>query len=569
MRLLLPLVLASVVLSGCGRLRFEDLPLVQDNSRDEAGVRLDAGTGSNGDAANPSAVEASVVPDAESETDAGEAGSAEAAADEAATDTGASDALASADARVCPSGTTGAACDECLRYADIAAPASSADGLTWTSAFPDLIQAIGAALQATQVAGGPTTCTVWVREGRYTSWRTNPIDTLPLTPEVPVYGGFAGSETQLSQRDLARHTSILDGANADGSGRTYHVLSASRGGLLDGFTITSSAPGPDGYGGGMRVFDGSMLLRNVRFLGNDLLTQLNEPGGALMVSAGSTRIEHAVFENNRARRGGAIAVLNASLTLRDVTFGDNSASDRGGAIYSEDSALDFDDVRFERNAARQGGAVAHYYVASDVLLRWQRVTVRRSTATELAAGLLIVGPATLAFENMLVALNSSGSIASGALLERVRGSLTAITSAHNTTSAVGGNALLLNCTPDCALRNSILWNPGSEQELSAGAGISIRDSLVRSAIIGSVSANHVLSADPSFVSAEDFHLTPASPAIDAANGCAGPERDLDGNGRFDRNGVSNTGVGPVYSDMGAYEVTTSGTPYAPFSGLCP
>lgn len=52
------------------------------------------------------------------------------------------------------------------------------DGLTWTTAFPTLGQALAAAQESD---------TIWVREGLYP-------ETVRLVPEVSVYGGFSGTE---------------------------------------------------------------------------------------------------------------------------------------------------------------------------------------------------------------------------------------------------------------------------------------------------------------------------------------------------------------------------------------
>ena len=48
-------------------------------------------------------------------------------------------------------------------------------------------------------------------------------------------------------------------------------------------------------------------------------------------------------------------------------------------------------------------------------------------------------------------------------------------------------------------------------------------------------------------------LESGSPCIDAADGPEAPERDLDGNERVDDPDSPNTGVGPPWADMGAYE----------------
>jgi hypothetical protein len=64
-----------------------------------------------------------------------------------------------------------------------------------------------------------------------------------------------------------------------------------------------------------------------------------------------------------------------------------------------------------------------------------------------------------------------------------------------------------------------------------------------------------IDADPLFVDAAggDLRLSTGSPCIDAANGPWAPEFDLDGNPRVDDTATPNTGLGPPWADIGAYE----------------
>jgi hypothetical protein len=51
----------------------------------------------------------------------------------------------------------------------------------------------------------------------------------------------------------------------------------------------------------------------------------------------------------------------------------------------------------------------------------------------------------------------------------------------------------------------------------------------------------------------DVRLSSDSPCIDAANGPEAPTLDLEGNARVDDPSTANTGLGPPWADMGAYE----------------
>lgn len=51
----------------------------------------------------------------------------------------------------------------------------------------------------------------------------------------------------------------------------------------------------------------------------------------------------------------------------------------------------------------------------------------------------------------------------------------------------------------------------------------------------------------------DYHLAPGSPCIDAADGEVAPPTDLDGNQRVDDPDTPNSGSGPPWADIGAFE----------------
>ena len=87
------------------------------------------------------------------------------------------------------------------------ASASGANsGASWANAYTDL-----------QSALGNSPCTeIWVAEGTYKpSVRTNSSYprsvAFQLKNNVAIYGGFAGTETQRSQRNPAAHSTVLSG----------------------------------------------------------------------------------------------------------------------------------------------------------------------------------------------------------------------------------------------------------------------------------------------------------------------------------------------------------------------
>ncbi len=128
------------------------------------------------------------------------------------------------------------------------------DGASWTTAYTDLQTALGIVSSGDQI---------WVSAGVYTPGEER-TDSFNLVPGVALYGGFAGTETVLEDRDWAANPTILSGdidgddTNTDGNyvaetpddivgGNSYHVVYAdgttgtpiTGTTILDGFTITA------------------------------------------------------------------------------------------------------------------------------------------------------------------------------------------------------------------------------------------------------------------------------------------------------------------------------------------
>ena len=77
------------------------------------------------------------------------------------------------------------------------------NGTSWVDAYADLQTALG-------TASPPDS--IWVAEGTdYPSSAGNRDSTFQLLEGVAVYGGFAGGETSVSQRDWAANVTVLSG----------------------------------------------------------------------------------------------------------------------------------------------------------------------------------------------------------------------------------------------------------------------------------------------------------------------------------------------------------------------
>ncbi|MHC4574805.1 MAG: S8 family serine peptidase [Planctomycetota bacterium] len=160
------------------------------------------------------------------------------------------------------------------------AAAGSNNGVSWTHALTNLQSALA---RAAEGCGSQ----IWVAAGTYkpTSDPNERSAAFELVDGVPVYGGFAGTEENLDQRDWVNNETVLSG-DIDGDdnwdvGRVVRVSGVNQA-TIDGFTITK------GGFAGVTLLDGSLSMANNIIDGWDYGIEAGG-GGTLQVAASSIR----------------------------------------------------------------------------------------------------------------------------------------------------------------------------------------------------------------------------------------------------------------------------------------
>ena len=412
-------------------------------------------------------------------------------------------------------------------------------GVSWTEAFTNVQDALGAALAGDEI---------WVAEGVYypdvgSGQINNAVtSTFMMADGVALYGGFDTSDAVLTDRDWENNVTVLSG-DIDGDDDTddndvvtstagikndnaYHVVTGSGvtiTAVLDGFTITAGdAHGSslNSNGGGMYSENGSPALTNVVFSGN----YANSDGGGMFNGdSSSPALTNVAFSGNSAEAGGGMLNSDSSPALTNVTFSGNSAEEDGGGMYN-------------------GGT------SSPVLTN----VVFSGNSVEWYGGGM---------------LNSDSSPA-----------LTNVTFSGNSANRNGGGMYNDNSSsPD--VRNSILWNnqaDGVTGTITAtiynnSSSITLTHSLVQGSLPGGswiggsyVDAGDNIDEDPLFIlpinpstapnTTGNLRLQTGSPAIDTGDNTfvIGVPTDLDGEARL----KDGDGDGTATVDMGAYEAAT-------------
>jgi hypothetical protein len=417
-----------------------------------------------------------------------------------------------------------------LAYVDAEADGANT-GLDWTNAMPNL----QSALALTDRCSMPRISEVWVAQGIYapdsggTAMPNDRHATFTLRDNLQVYGGFAGNETQRSQRDPSSNLTILSG-DIDGNdsqrpivtdpnassitgtrSNSYHVVTAdgvTSKTILDGFTITAgyaeNNSNPDEGGAGM-----------------------------LITNNAAPQLEQLTLQGNVAEFGAGIHSHASQPHLMNVTIANNTAGSTGGGMdIVESSTPELTNVTIIGNAAKGGGGLF----------------IRDSTP-----GLI----------NVQITGNLARDVGGGIDILNSNPSLTNATIAGNRAANAGGG--IANETgSDTTLVNTVIAGntaPANDQ-IDNAATLGLADSLIADGCPMSVTCTDVLEADPAFdaprpaadapTAMGDYRLQASSPAIDQGDTSALPAAittDLAGTARIvDGDGDTNADV-----DMGAYE----------------
>ncbi|GGG91284.1 hypothetical protein GCM10011416_04860 [Polaribacter pacificus] len=238
------------------------------------------------------------------------------------------------------------------------------NGSSWANAIPELADALVWA-NKNKANFTTTPLQIWVAKGTYkplyspengANFGTDQTrdNAFLMVNNVQLYGGFAGTETLLTDRDLSLsvNKTILSGDIGtvnDTADNTYHVVISTDAvgtARLDGFTITGGGAGGSSNltvntqyvlkirGGGMYNNNSSPTITNSTFSGN---TATNYGGGMYNDNNSSPTITNTTFIGNTSAKsgGGMYNKNNSSPTITNSTFSGNTATNDGGGMYND------------------------------------------------------------------------------------------------------------------------------------------------------------------------------------------------------------------------------------------
>jgi predicted outer membrane repeat protein len=282
------------------------------------------------------------------------------------------------------------------RYYVDTAGSNASNGLSWGTAKKDLQNAIDAA------SSGDT---IWVASGKYVPTESPDGVSSDIRDkafhwdkDIVILGGFAGTETQVSQRDRKANNTILDadlgGASSDSC---YHVIvtsSLTAASVLDGFVIENGRAD----GSGNISYDGAFIPRS--------------RGAGMYNVSSSLSLKNVVVSNNKATTGGGIYNYSSSISISNTVFSENTVTSGAGAIFNVFSSPNIINSTFIGNTASSGGAIYNASSSSPTIANcifWKNEKSGSVSATgadiENASG-----TPSVTYSSMQISLSGTGNI---------------------------------------------------------------------------------------------------------------------------------------------------------------
>jgi predicted outer membrane repeat protein len=229
----------------------------------------------------------------------------------------------------------------------------SNDGSSWANAYTSLHDALD----------NTDSGEIWVASGTYTPG-SDTTDFFSISSNIALYGGFAGTESAIGDRDIDANPTTLSGDltgndipgnfdtnRDDNSTQILYVDSLLTTPIvIDGFTVSGGQGNTNNGAGG----------NDPRYLWTG--------GGIYALS--TVAIDNCTFTMNAARSGGSVGVVNegtAGSTIQNSTFFNNfSPSQAAGAFFLSTQNIIVTNCTFEDNETNRGALYPSF--CSDILI---------------------------------------------------------------------------------------------------------------------------------------------------------------------------------------------------------
>ena len=307
-------------------------------------------------------------------------------------------------------------------------------GLSWTNAFTTFEMRS----RQRMMASGQN---IWIAEGTYQYGNAFVIQ----LDDLSIYGGFAGTETMLSQRNWTNNKVIFNGED------TRRVLDIQADDtLLDGLVITNGyiPSGINENGAGIRMHNSGtgLTILNCRILDNEVRDDIQRGGGVYLNTAGTVLISNSVVNANRGYRAYGNGLYSESTTLTILD---------GEVVGNEDTKSG--QLRQGKGFYLSGGSLT--MVGTTVADNYGQYS---NNDTSQGGGGYITGSPTVSFTNCIFSGNLSRNSDGGGLYVN-NGNITienctfANNGGNTNSSSLEGGAIYQN-SGTITIKNSIFWD---------------------------------------------------------------------------------------------------------------
>ncbi|MBO7259972.1 MAG: hypothetical protein J6U97_00580, partial [Bacteroidaceae bacterium] len=194
-----------------------------------------------------------------------------------------------------------------------------ANGSSWTNATSNLQMAIN---RAATFAVKPQ---VWVKAGTYGNEEDGDYY-IAIAEGVEIYGGFAGTETALEQRDLSANQTILDGKNKKRVLYQANDFKENTTAVIDGFVI-QNGKSSNGAGALLRDF---AIIRNCIIRNNTATTYRS----AIQANGYIEVINCLIADNNsNGSNGYSVYLSENSLFVNNTVVNNINSTNSSAGVY--------------------------------------------------------------------------------------------------------------------------------------------------------------------------------------------------------------------------------------------
>ncbi|GGA90696.1 right-handed parallel beta-helix repeat-containing protein [Puia dinghuensis] len=339
---------------------------------------------------------------------------------------------------------------------------------------------------ATIIAGAASGDQVWVVGSGsgttyYPTTGTSRTISFVLKSGVAVYGGFAGTETLLSQRNAATNITILSGdigIVGNSTDNTYNVVVSTgntAGTILDGFTIengNANGAGQNSTGGGI-YNSGTTVTYSNCIITNNVATSTG--GGVYNTSSTATFTNCTFSHNSTSSDGGGVYIYNSGTYLfTSCAFDTCTATGNGGGIALNSlSNVPFHYCNFVGNSASAtavdngGGGFYASSGSGDTLIG---CTFSKNSSVSYGGGFLSNGQSSFVMRNTTFSQNNASVFGGG--FACASGNTFIVTNTHlsNNVAPSGGGMYIVGGSPSLAY-DTLSNNTATASSGNGGGGL--------------------------------------------------------------------------------------------------